>query len=56
MRNIVLVHFFKLLKLLHAFFIVICKLLLALLRILVFSSLSKSEGLYSLIAMPEASG
>ena len=56
MRNIVLVHFFELLELFHAFFIVICRLLLALLWILVFSSLSISKRLYSLVAMPEASG
>ena len=56
MHNIVLVHFFELLELLHAFFIVLCRLLLAFLRILVFSSLSIFVGLYSLVAMPKASG
>ena len=56
MCNIVLVHFFELLELLYAFFIVLCRLLLAFLWILVFSSLSISVGLYSLVAMPEASG
>ena len=55
MRNIVLVHFFGFLELLHAFFIVICRLLLTLLWILVFNSLSISKGLYSLVAVPEAS-
>ena len=56
MRNIVLVHFFELLELLHAFFIVLCRLLLAFLWILVFSSLSISEELYLLVAVLEASG
>ena len=56
MQNFVLEHFFELLELLHAFFIVICRLLLTFLRILVFSSLSILVRLYSLVAMPEASG
>ena len=56
MRNIVLVHFSELLELLHSFFIILCRLLLAFLQILIFSSLGISVGLYSLVAMPEASG
>ena len=56
MRNSLLEHFFELLELLHAFFIVLCRLLLTFLRILVFSSLSILVRLYSLVDMPEASG
>ena len=56
MRNIVLVHFFELLELFHAFLIVICRLVLQLLWILVFSSLSISEGLYLLVDVPEGRG
>ena len=44
MRNLVVVHFFEPSELFHAYFIVICRVLLVLLRILVFSSFIISEG------------
>ena len=44
MHNLVVVHFFESLELLHAYFIVIYRMLLALLQILVFSSFSISKG------------
>ena len=56
MCNIVLVHFFEFLELLHAFLIVICRLVLQLLQILVFSSLSISKGLYLLVVVHETRG